>query len=345
MKNKKVFMARILLIVFCAVIASACIIKISETYDPLARYPYVDESNRNIILEHLNEDDIDYLITQKIKPDQFLDFIEEPEFKIHNTLFYSLAKKVQNENNAYIVNFMNKYRDQFSLNEWKTALKNYSYMDLMAFFETDLDQSKLVLEPSRPYTILNASRSIYKYIPQDIVSYGDVFVKEELVKHLQEMQVDYHTMMNGNDGLHLLSGYMTYEDIMNTHINLENELGKDVIQFALPAGHNEQQLGYTIVLSEAKEWNRLCMQEKTYETFDYQNVYLQLSPELIDKLNWIKNNAYQYGFVVRYPEGKEEQTHQEYQPFVLRYVGVDTAKKMFESNKVLEQMKGLDELE
>ena len=180
----KVLLARIVLIVFCAVVASACILKINETFDPLARYPYVDDSNRDIILEHLNEDDIDYMITQKIKPEQFLEFIDEDEFKIHNTLFYSLAKKTQEESDAYIVNFMNKYRDQFSLNEWKLALKSYSYADLMAFFETETDDSHLVLEPGRPYTLLDVSRSIYKFIPGDIVAYGNIFVKEDMVKHL-----------------------------------------------------------------------------------------------------------------------------------------------------------------
>ena len=337
------FIARIFLIVFCALIAMACMFQMNETYDPLARYPYADESNRDTILKYLSDDDIDYIVTQKIRPEQFMDFIELEDFKIHNTLLYSMALDVQEQSEEFIVNFMNKYRDRFGYEDWKRVLKNYSYEDLVTFFETE-EEAHLVLEPQDPYVILDEEHSIYKYVPDSLVEYGGVVVKKSLVKNLQEMQSDYYSIMNGQDSLVLVEGYTSYEDIMSTHVNLQNEIGQESEVFSFPAGHDERQLGYTIVLEEAREWNRLCVQEKAYESFDYDRVYAQLSVEYMNKLNWVRNNAYQYGFVVRYLEGKEEHTHQEYQPFVLRYVGVNTAKKMFESNKVLEQMKGLKEL-
>ena len=72
MKEKIPFLSRLLLIVICACVAGACILKMNETYDPLARYSYGSEEDRQIILKYLDEDDIDYLITQKIRPEQFL---------------------------------------------------------------------------------------------------------------------------------------------------------------------------------------------------------------------------------------------------------------------------------
>ena len=343
MNKKTPLIARIALIVFCAVIAMACIFKMNESYDPLARYPYADETNRDTILKYLSDDDIDYIVTQKIKPDQFMDFIELEDFKIHNTLLYSMAKSIQEQSPEYILNFINKYRDRFTYADWKLAISHYSYDDLVTFFETEEDVH-LILEPENPYVILDEEHSIYKYVPDHLVEYGNIVVNKSMVKHLQEMQVDYNSIMNGMDRLTWIEGYASYEDIMSTHVNLQNEIGKESEVFSYPAGHNERQLGYTVVLEEAKEWNRLCVQEKVYEDFNYEAVYAQLSVEYMNKLNWIRNNAHQYGFVVRYLDGKEEETHQEYQPFVLRYVGVNTAKKMFESNKVLEQMKGLKEL-
>ena len=345
MKEKVPFLSRWLLIALCACVAGTCIVKMNESYDPLARYSYGTEEDRQMILKYMDEDDIDFLITQKIRPEQFLDFIDNPEFKIHNTVFYSAAKKVQDQDADFIVNFINKYRDRFSLEECKALLAHYSYEDLIAFYEVEQSQVNLVLDPSRPYTVLNLHRSIYKYEAKDLVNFDNIVVHQEMVSQLQEMQADYERMMNDSDRLDLLSGYMSYEDVMSHYVSLQAKYGEAVNRFLLPSGHNEQQLGYTIVLQESEEWNRLCVQERTFDSFDYAPVYSQLSPELMDKLNWIKNNAYQYGFVIRYPEGKEDKTEQEYQPFVLRYVGINTAKKMFESGKVLEEMKGLEEIE
>ena len=344
MKDKIPMMARFVLIALCGCVAIVCILKMNQSYDPLARYPYVDAENRDVILEYLNDDDIDYIITQKIKPEQFMDFIDLPDFKIHNTLFYSSAKKIQDEENTYIVNFINKYREYFSLDACKELLKHYSYADLTSFYETQQNQVKLVLNPSNPYTILDEDHSVYKYVPDHLVEYENILVCQEIVNDLKEMQNDYSAMMNYTDSLTFISGYSSYEEITNGYVHLQSRLQGYVDNFYLPAGHNELQLGYTIILDESQDWNSLCVQEETYNHFDYQNVYAQLTPEFINKMNWIKNNAHQYGFIVRYPEGKEEKTGQEYQPFVLRYVGVDTAKEMFESGKILEEMKNLKEL-
>ena len=42
---------------------------------------------------------------------------------------------------------------------------------------------------------------------------------------------------------------------------------------------------------------------------------------------WIEDNAYKYGFILRYPKGAENITGYMYEPWHLRYVGVDLAKK------------------
>lgn len=52
---------------------------------------------------------------------------------------------------------------------------------------------------------------------------------------------------------------------------------------------------------------------------------------------WIAEHCTDYGFVVRYPEGKEDITHINYEPWHLRYVGQENAKYMTENNLVLEE--------
>ncbi len=52
---------------------------------------------------------------------------------------------------------------------------------------------------------------------------------------------------------------------------------------------------------------------------------------------WLKNNAYKYGFILRYPKGKENITGYIFEPWHYRYVGVDVATKIHNSGITLEE--------
>lgn len=52
---------------------------------------------------------------------------------------------------------------------------------------------------------------------------------------------------------------------------------------------------------------------------------------------WLTENAHKYGFVLRYPEDKTDVTGIIYQPWHWRYVGIDAATEMKESNLCLEE--------
>lgn len=52
---------------------------------------------------------------------------------------------------------------------------------------------------------------------------------------------------------------------------------------------------------------------------------------------WIAANAAKYGFIVRYPVGKEEITKIDYEPWHLRYVGAENATYITEHNLCLEE--------
>ena len=57
---------------------------------------------------------------------------------------------------------------------------------------------------------------------------------------------------------------------------------------------------------------------------------------------WVAENAYRYGFVIRYPDGAEGVTGYRYEPWHVRYVGVDLATEMrTEGVTTLEQFFGL----
>ena len=52
---------------------------------------------------------------------------------------------------------------------------------------------------------------------------------------------------------------------------------------------------------------------------------------------WLAENAYQYGFILRYPQGKEDITGTAYEPWHYRYVGIEAAKGIYEQGICLEE--------
>lgn len=53
---------------------------------------------------------------------------------------------------------------------------------------------------------------------------------------------------------------------------------------------------------------------------------------------WLSANSYKFGFVLRYPQGKEDITSIEYEPWHFRYVGVDAATFMVQNDICLEEL-------
>ena len=56
-----------------------------------------------------------------------------------------------------------------------------------------------------------------------------------------------------------------------------------------------------------------------------------------DEAKWIEDNSWKYGFVVRYPQDKEDITGYMYEAWHIRYVGKEAAKYMHEKNLTLEE--------
>lgn len=52
---------------------------------------------------------------------------------------------------------------------------------------------------------------------------------------------------------------------------------------------------------------------------------------------WLLENAHKYGFILRYPSGKEDITGIDYEPWHYRYVGVETAEEIYAQQVTLEE--------
>lgn len=64
---------------------------------------------------------------------------------------------------------------------------------------------------------------------------------------------------------------------------------------------------------------------------------LDESQENTDAYKWLKEHCHEYGFIVRYPNGKTDITGIIYEPWHFRYVGEEVAKVIMENNITLEE--------
>ena len=75
-------------------------------------------------------------------------------------------------------------------------------------------------------------------------------------------------------------------------------------------GHSEHQTGLAIDLAAFNSNLNNFEETKEYE--------------------WVKDNAHLYGFILRYPKGKEHITGYMFEPWHYRYVGTKVAKEIYE---------------
>ncbi len=65
--------------------------------------------------------------------------------------------------------------------------------------------------------------------------------------------------------------------------------------------------------------------------------------EKAKEFNWMRENAHKYGFILRYPKGKEKITGYKYEPWHYRYVGNKLALELYEKDITLEEYYSIDQ--
>lgn len=106
---------------------------------------------------------------------------------------------------------------------------------------------------------------------------------------------------------------------------LENEIklkGSDAYKFVALPGASEHQTGLAIDFAY-------------YKDGVYSDEILESDKEAI----WLKENAYKYGFILRYPKGKEDITGFNFEPWHYRFVGLELALELYQTNQTLEEYK------
>ena len=119
--------------------------------------------------------------------------------------------------------------------------------------------------------------------------------------------------------LWILSSYRSYDDqevIYNRYVAQDGRDAADT--YSSRPGHSDHQTGYTFDLNSLEQ------------DFQYDPAG-----------QWLDKNCYKYGFIIRYPKGKDSSTGYMYEPWHVRYIGVDLATKVTKSGLSLEEYFGI----
>ena len=120
--------------------------------------------------------------------------------------------------------------------------------------------------------------------------------------------------------LWVASGYRSYDyqaGLYRKYVNRDGKAAAD--RYSARAGYSEHQTGLAFDVNQVNDSFADTPQAK-----------------------WLAAHAHEYGFIIRYPRGKEGVTGYQYEPWHLRYLGTETAKAVYESGLCLEEYLGID---
>ena len=146
-----------------------------------------------------------------------------------------------------------------------------------------------------------------------------------LTAMLKEMEAD----LGASQRVLVTSAYRSYERqeyLFHKYVDEKIALGKteeeaiaDVARTSARPGESEHQSGLCVDLIEPGKLN------------------LDTSFEESKAFAWLSQNAHKFGFILRYPSGKEQITGYDYEPWHYRFVGIDAATVIHEDNICLEE--------
>lgn len=188
----------------------------------------------------------------------------------------------------------------------------------------------LIADPTSRLVLVDRTRALPEaYAPPDLIDAPVPFtfaqpdprrmVRREVAGHLGDL---FAGAAAAGLPLVAISGYRSFQTQRNVH---DSYLSKDgqADRYSAAPGHSEHQTGLAMDVTGA---DGLCPTEDCFAA----------RPEA----RWLAEHAADYGFIVRYPQGKEAVTGYNYEPWHLRYVGIDVARELRRRGLTLDEWMG-----
>ena len=241
-----------------------------------------------------NEETILYALNNEYN-EYIDDFINEKYYIEKNLERYINYQSEKPEKRlSEIISIVNVNAD----NEWYTNTK-----------KADLSKENLIL--INKYNYLEEDYKI-----KDITTissryaYSDNKSNEEIMGYYKKM---FSAAEKENIKLVISSGYRDYKEQEEIYAEYKKTKGqKYADSYAAKPGYSEHQTGLAFDI--------LTLDSNT-DNFDKTKEF-----------EWLKENSYKYGFIMRYPKNKEYITGYSYEPWHYRYVGIEAAKIIHDEN-------------
>lgn len=270
----------------------------------IKKYIYYRNSNE-FKLKQIGYNETEIKDITKLKDDQIKAILKKKYNRL-NIKFIRQKYFITNNLDRYIKYYNNHKDDKIShIVSIVNVCADEDYYDKDTVKKTDISKKELMLVNKFNYLDEN-------YAPDDIVkvsvqfAYGDNEIKKEVYEKFRSMYNDAK-----KEGLYLIitSSYRDYnfqKELWDSYANQKGDEWADSV--SARAGYSEHQTGYTLDIV-------------TY------NANMS-SFEKTDEFKWLQDNAYKYGFILRYPKDKEDITGYSYESWHYRYVGKDVATKI-----------------
>jgi D-alanyl-D-alanine carboxypeptidase len=187
-----------------------------------------------------------------------------------------------------------------------------------------------VKKPADITVLVNKNSSLSStYVPKDLVKVdapcisNNVLMRKEAAEAFKKM---CEAAKKEKIFFYGLSGYRPYKVQVQLYNQSLKKRGKGYTdKYIATAGNSEHQTGLAIdVINKVSETGRIS--SSFGDTKEGK---------------WLVNNAHKFGFILRYPRGKESITKINYEPWHFRYVGIAAAKDIKDRGIVLEEYLGI----
>lgn len=248
-------------------------------------------------LKVLNEESRNYIL-QKNKLELYIEIIDQKYFLKELFLEYIEYNKDIELDLSDLIAYVN------------TSSYEEDYVNIN---KTDISKGSLMLVNKNNY--LEPT-----YSPTDLKPVSNWYAYEG--RKLSDVAYQaYITMFNSakEEGLSLIlaNGYKSYKDSEILFNNYKRDFGQRAADsMTSRPGFSEYQTGLALNI------------DKFYSTKKF---------ETTDEYKWLIENSYKYGFILRYPEGKQFITKYGFIPTHFRYVGIEASTKITDENLTLEE--------
>ncbi len=221
------------------------------------------------------------------------------------------------ENKYFIPNNLNRYQNYFKKNKLLSA------NEVIRCVNSNLDKTpyvnvvKATTKDNIPILVNKYYYLGVNFIPK-LVNIDKTYGKGKLDKEAYEAFIKmYNEAKKEKLNLYIVTGYVSYEEQTNLYFKYSSLYGNNIDKYYERPGYAESQTGLSVSLGTLKDQN--------------PNNF-----SLYNESNWMKNNAYKFGFILRYPSDKQKYTGYS-RNYYYRYVGDEAAKYIKDNNLSLEE--------